>query len=92
MPLFPFVLGSKQGVSHIAQEFNLHYVDFLNRYAGNFSPSFVRVGIIIQDCLMLASIFEQLASIPTFIAQHQGNSQKPKFTPNLPFYPRIESF
>jgi len=86
MPTVPFVLGDEQVVSDIAEEFNLHDMDFLNRDAGHLSPRLIRVGIIVKDCARSVKVSlhqVEIAVYHTFVTHHQGNSHQSEFTPFL---------
>ena len=48
-PLGPFRFGHVQVVSHVAEKFDFHYVNFGDGDARYLRPGLVRVGIIVQD-------------------------------------------
>ena len=74
MPLRPVVNVREEVVFHVAEEFNLHDVDLRNVDSRDFGPGLVRICVVVQE----------------FIAQHQGNGQKPIFTSRFAFDRRIE--
>lgn len=48
-PRFPFLFGGEQIVSHVAEELDLHDVDFLHAKARDFSPCLVGVGVVVEN-------------------------------------------
>jgi hypothetical protein len=48
-PILPFVLGSKEVVSHVAQELDLHDMNLVDGEARHLSPRLVGVSVIVED-------------------------------------------
>lgn len=49
--MLPISLGSEKVVLHVAEELDLHDVDFLYRDARNLGPGLVRISIVIKNCI-----------------------------------------
>jgi hypothetical protein len=67
LPLGPVVNIREKVVLHVAEEFNLHDVDFSNVDSRHLSPGFVRISVVVQE----------------FVAQHESNCEEPVFTSRL---------
>jgi hypothetical protein len=67
LPLGPVVNIREKVVLHVAEEFNLHNVDFGNVDSRHLSPGFVRISVVVQE----------------FVAQHESNCEEPVFTSRL---------
>ena len=67
LPLGPVINIREKVVLHVAEEFDLHDVNFGNVDARYLSPGFVRICVVVQE----------------FVAQHKGNREEPVFASRL---------
>jgi len=74
LPFGPVVDVREKVVLHVAEEFNLHNVDFGNIDSRYLSPGFVRISVVVQE----------------FVAQHESNCKKPVFTTRLALHGGVE--
>jgi len=67
LPLRPVINIREKVVLHVAEEFDLHNVDFGNVDARHLSPGLVRICVVVQE----------------FVAQHESNCEEPVFATRL---------
>ena len=67
MPLRPVINIREKVVLHVAEEFDLHDVDFGDVDTRYLSPGFVRICVVVQE----------------FVAQHESNCEEPVFASRL---------
>ena len=75
LPLAPLFSRGVEIVSHIAEKFDFHNVDFIDRNSRDFGPRFVGVGVVVQK----------------FVPQHQCNGQESEFAASFTADRRIKS-